>query len=148
MRTTTAKDTSILAKLMGATERPTSGVTDHRRVHATSRGKQCSHFLSWEAECRMQVNDESLQVEGSLHGVDGFGPPIMSESTKQLGEPSSETAKSAPTPSVLGGPKEESVDQEPAEIVDDNAVSDDAGTETPPIDLGRRTCQSEGESDT
>ena len=66
-------------------------------------------------------------------------PQIMSASTKQLGEPSSESAQPAPTPSALGGPNEESVDQEPAEIVDDHAVSDDAGTETPPIVPGRRT---------
>ena len=63
-----------MAKLMGATEGPTSGVTDHRRIHATSRGKQCSHFPSWQAECRIQVNDESLQLKGWLHGVDGFDP--------------------------------------------------------------------------
>ena len=55
-------------------------------------------------------------------------PQITSESTKQLGDPPSESAKPA-TPSVLGGPNEESVDQEPAKIVDDNAVSNDA-TET------------------
>ena len=60
-------------------------------------------------------------------------PQVTSESTKQLGEPPSESAKPAPTPFVLGGPNEESVDQEPAEIVDDNAVSNDADTETPPI---------------
>ena len=72
--TTTAKDTSVMAKLMGAIEEPTSGVTDHRRIHASSRGGQCSHFLSWQAEFRMQVNDESLQVESWLHGVDGFDP--------------------------------------------------------------------------
>ena len=66
-------------------------------------------------------------------------PQVTSESSKQLGEPSSESAKPAPTPSVLGGPNEESVDLEPAEIVDDNAVSNDAGTETPPIVPGRRT---------
>ena len=66
-------------------------------------------------------------------------PQITSESAKQLGDPSSESAKPAPTPSVFGGPNEESVDQERAEIVDDNAVSDDAGTETPPIVPGRRT---------
>ena len=47
VRTTTAKDTtSVMAKLMGATEESTSGVTDHGRIHATSRGEQCSHFLS------------------------------------------------------------------------------------------------------
>ena len=74
VRTTTAKDTSVMAKLMDATEEPTSGVTDHRRIHATSRGEQCSHFHSWQGECRMQVNDESLQVEGWSHGVDGFDP--------------------------------------------------------------------------
>ena len=145
VRTTTAKDTtSVMAKLMDATEGPTSDVTDHRRIHATSRGEQCSHFLSWQAECRKQVNDESLQVEGWLHGVDGFDPQTTcrqttSESTKQLGEPPSESTKPAPMPSVLGGPNEESVDHEPAEIVDDNAASNDAGTETPPIVPGRRT---------
>ena len=58
-------------------------------------------------------------------------PQMTSESTKQLGEPPSESAKPARTPSVL--------DHEPAEIVGDNAVSNDAGTETPPIVLGRRT---------
>ena len=178
VRTTTAKDTtSVMAKLMGATEESTSGVTDHGRIHATSRGEQCSHFLSWQAECRKQVNDESLQVEGWLHGVDGFDPQTTcrqttSESTKQLGEPPSESTKPAPTPSVPGGPNEENVelenpfgrslitlkmvapqkelnvelltpvrpvtsripklnvDQEPAEIVDHNAASNDAGTET------------------
>ena len=66
-------------------------------------------------------------------------PQITVECTKQLGEPPSESGKPAPTPSVLGGPNEPSVDQEPAEIVDDNAVSNNAGTETPPIVPGRRT---------
>ena len=70
----TTKDMSGMAKHMGATEEPTSGVTEHRRIHATSRGEQCSHFLSREAECRMQVNDESLQAEGWLRGVDGLDP--------------------------------------------------------------------------
>ena len=54
VRTTTAKDTtSVMANLMGATEGPTSGV---------------------QAECRLQVNDESLQGKGRLHGFDGFDP--------------------------------------------------------------------------
>ena len=66
-------------------------------------------------------------------------PQIASESAKQLGDPSSESAKPAPVPSVLGGPNEESVDQEPAEIVNDNAVSNNAGTETPPIVPGKQT---------
>ena len=40
VRTSTAEDTmSTMAKLMGTAEESTSGVTDHRRVHATSRGE-------------------------------------------------------------------------------------------------------------
>ena len=47
VRTTTAKDTtSVMAKLMSATEGPTSGVTDHRRIHQThSRNKSWKAFL-------------------------------------------------------------------------------------------------------
>ena len=78
-----------------------------------------------------------MEVLGSIPNT--VCPQITSESTKQRGEPLSESAKPVPTPSVLGGPNEGSVDQEPAEIVDDNAVSNDAGTVTPPIVLGRRT---------
>ena len=52
VRTTTAEDTmSAMAKLMGTTEESTSGVTDHRRIHATSRGGQYSDFLIWQADC-------------------------------------------------------------------------------------------------
>ena len=40
VRTTTAEDTmSAMAKLMGTAEESTSGVTDHRRIHATSCGE-------------------------------------------------------------------------------------------------------------
>ena len=61
VRTTTAEDTmSAMAKLMNTTEESTSGVTEHRRIHATSRGEQYSHFLSWQADCQKQVDDESL----------------------------------------------------------------------------------------
>ena len=40
VRTSTAEDTkSTMAKLMGTAEESTCGVTDHRRIHGTSRGE-------------------------------------------------------------------------------------------------------------
>ena len=97
VRTTTAEDTmSAMAKLMGTTEELTSGVTDHRRIHATIRGERYSDFLFGQADCQMQVEDESLQGEGSIHeGVGELDPQTVcrqtvSESTKQLGEPPSD----------------------------------------------------------
>ena len=45
VRTTTAEDTmSAMAKLMGTAEESTSGVTDHRRIHATRHGEQSLPF--------------------------------------------------------------------------------------------------------
>ena len=124
-----------MAKLMGAT-----GVTDHRRIHAIVESNGLISSLGkLNAGSKLMTRAFKskachMELMGSIPKT--VCPQITSGSTKQLGEPS---AKPAPTPSVLGGPNEESVDQEPAEIVDDNAASDDAGTETPPVVPGRRT---------
>ena len=65
MRPTTAEDTmSALAKLMGAAEELRSGVTDHRRIPATSVERNA---FSRQAACQKQVDDESLQGEGWIH---------------------------------------------------------------------------------
>ena len=97
MRTSTAEDTmSTMAKLMGAAEESTSGMTEHRRIPATSRGEQYNDFLSWQNDCQKQVDDESLQGKGWIReGADEVDPQTVcrqtaSESTKQLGEPPSD----------------------------------------------------------
>ena len=76
-----------MAKLMGTTEESTSGVTDHRRIHATSRGEQYSDLFFWQAECQKQVEDESLQGEGWIHeGVDELDLPTVCQQTASESE--------------------------------------------------------------
>ena len=97
VRTITAEDTmSAMAKLMGTTQESTSGVTDHRRIPATSRGEQYYDFLFWQVVFQKQVEEESLQGKDWIReGIDELDLQTVcrqtaSESTKQLGEPPSD----------------------------------------------------------
>ena len=51
---------------VGAIEELTPGVTDHRRIPATSVERNAP-FSSRQAACQKQIDDESLQGESRIH---------------------------------------------------------------------------------
>ena len=139
VRTTTAKDTSVLAKLMGATEEPTSGVTDDRR-HAISRGEQSS-LGKLNAGCKLMTRAFKLKA-GYMELMGSIPKPVCPRitygSTKQLGDSEnyllSWQSQRQRRP-YLEDQTKRALTRNPQKSL----MSDDAGTETPPIVPGRRT---------
>ena len=94
VRTTTAEDTtSVMAKLMGAIEESTSGVTDHRRIHATSveRNAPISSLGKLIARNKSMTRAFKEKAGYMKRGRRARSPKqcrqTTSESTRQLGEP-------------------------------------------------------------
>ena len=68
VRTTTDEDTmSAVAKLHGCNRRVDAWCHRPQTYSRNKCGEKCAHFLSRQAACQKQVDDESLQGEGRIH---------------------------------------------------------------------------------
>ena len=86
---------SSMAKLMGTTEESTSGVTDHRRIHATSVERNAPISSLGKPIARSKSMTRAFKENsGYRREVDELDPETVSKDsvrvTKELAEPLSE----------------------------------------------------------